>query len=429
MKNNLERFLRMFFVILVMLPLAIFCLPNSPEAKRPARQESPTPISPQTEGRWDVKPLVVKDMPAPETARKFLEFGDGYWLDSGILLFWGKYGPQKTNQALYSLKDGQMKRLIVENVPFKEPDDIEKKVRITANDDVFNTHILSFGRLVYLEIPSGYDRTIYACDGERLVRVLGKDDQITIGGVPYLVGTASFANIDNGRVSINFNTKKPANIRWKAWHDGANLTLLWTDGRRLPGIENATIKSIWHVVSFPDAVLALLDMTDQGTALFRITSESTERIIGVGDSHPLNPEREIVAFSGSNIVFYPYFKASSLNDFIIRVVTNKKTAAKSNLSGRDTHFLLYKSGKWIKWEENISLLLKWSSVEFNKVGRELSELEYLFDPIVMDGKLIKNPTFRNTAGKRISLLDVIGWKSATEAVVRLSDGFYLISRQ
>jgi hypothetical protein len=485
-----------------------------------------------TEGQWDVKPLVLKGTSAPGTERRFNEFGAGYWMDSGILVFCGQFGSSDNTIGLFNLKDGKITRVFSNNVTFSEPDSVKKQARVRIVDnwgDFHRTRIYGGKRMIYADIWKedksrsyyvGDDcRSVYGWNGEHLVRVLGKGDKISLFGNACVVENAVVARIgEDGNALIRFETSMPEKVCWMAVHDGTTLMPLWESGVPMPNKEDAAIKYIWQVYIFPEATLSLMGATEETWGLYRINSVKNERIIGMGDKDPSNPINEIGM--GPLIKLGLGLSPSGPETFVIMISFGPMASFQ--------RWLLYDRGRWCPLVNNISDLRasegyndfsispifphpKKSSVLFainitdNRIGwgkdfknmpditdlylfedcrlipipwettggkvsprinidptrkiepirirnlpgnlegaivdlpfyiknekiKEKSDLDwiYLLESTPEEIRLITMPEFKNSTDKIIRLNNVIAWKSANEAVVRLEDGFYLITKK
>lgn len=91
MKNRIRLIAGIGFSLLQALALQA-----QPEAKQ---------TSPVQEGQWQLTAMVREGTPVPDRpGARFQEFGEAWWLESGVLVFWGHSGKEEKDWGLYSWK-------------------------------------------------------------------------------------------------------------------------------------------------------------------------------------------------------------------------------------------------------------------------------------------------------------------------------------
>ena len=87
------------------------------QAQPEARQASPAP-----QGQWQLTALVREGAPVPDRpGAQLQEFGEAWWLDTGVLVFWGHSGKKEKDWGLYSWKDGSLKTVLPEGENVTSP--------------------------------------------------------------------------------------------------------------------------------------------------------------------------------------------------------------------------------------------------------------------------------------------------------------------
>jgi hypothetical protein len=92
-------------------------------------------------GEWELKPLAVKGSPAGDTGGRFEDFDIFFaqpplWVQSGMVAFWAKFGPKKfgpkdKDVALFSIRDGKVVRVLIEEQSFPALGSNKAQVRRT----------------------------------------------------------------------------------------------------------------------------------------------------------------------------------------------------------------------------------------------------------------------------------------------------------
>ena len=195
---------------------------------------------------WKVKPIAKLGDPALGTDGNFEEFNRFHYLESGAFVFWARYGKKKLKDwAFYSYKNGNLRIVFKSEEKFSEPDGIPKEF------DYAVSYALELkepqkgpeasSKLFYLSGGQhffGSSTYIYSWDGEKLTRVIGEGDKISLpGNREVIIKTVSLVNITNdNQAMIIFNGEKPDNIRGVLLHNGSSLKPIFIDGEELPGL-------------------------------------------------------------------------------------------------------------------------------------------------------------------------------------------------
>jgi hypothetical protein len=252
----------------------------------------------QVEGPWRVTALVVKGASAPETNGQFLEFGESYALENA-LVFWARFGPGEKDWGLFSLGEGKLSKVLLQDVEFVAPD--SRKVKVTRGDR-FSALIHVGKRMLYISFVN--PEHVYGWDGERLVRVLCAGDQLEVGGARYTVKKATVLDVGpDGHALIYYDADKPQHTNGWVLHDGASFTPLWKEGDPLPGMPGVQIKNmsagpfcVFRCVGAPrlledGAILGTLEVTGAPykRALFHIARDKSEKIIAEKTDDPATP--------------------------------------------------------------------------------------------------------------------------------------------
>jgi hypothetical protein len=285
-----------FAFLILLLPLHLH-LATAQSAPKPAlegpvqsapepAQEGPVPLAPkpalegpvsQVEGSWRLTPLVAKGAAVPETNGQFQEFGETYVMEN-MLVFWARFGPRNNDWGLFSLKDGKLSKVLLEDVEFVAPD--SRKVMV-GGPYWSETRFHAGKRMLY--ISPNVPRHVYGWDGDRLVRVLCAGDELEVSGVHYTVKGATVRDVGpDGRALIDYDANKPQHVNGWVLHDGTSFTPLWKEGDALPGMPGVQIKYLFAARLLEDgSILATLEVTGAPykKALFHIARDKTEKII------------------------------------------------------------------------------------------------------------------------------------------------------
>jgi hypothetical protein len=567
------------FVLIYLFLIAVGVSAQEEKNSSPTTKEAKAAIIP---GEWELKPLAIKGAPAPGTGGRFEFFlgpfnnspvvvksvkspnvsiipidpsfnNSPVWVESGITAFWESFGPKKDDWALYSIKDGKVTKILVEEEPLPAVGTDKAKVsgRRDAVPDMEMQPLVAGKNLLYINAwysrrVSSLRSAVYTWDGENLKLLLGNDSQLEINGVTHNVYRAYAQATPDGKVIIHGWTDKPQKVFFWLVHDGKKLTLIpnlsLQENKPLPGMPEVMIDSyryIWtiysSVASFDGGEVAILKVKGASykEALFRITPEKTEKILAVGDPDPSDSTQKIrelisvfaadknnVAFavrSGKqnnallllyrNGKFQKVFDHTQIKDwnstwfkFIIeggffldpespnyffKVILERKSKFKVRgyyyepvphyffFDGEKVHQLSETAPTTLVTAPVLSSSLGKGAVETNGVllrwvggklvggaeakgsvypyenwmadklteklfGKEVSDSIFIFDTTDLVGgwlleKSGKEFSFKpapefNVKGRKVSLGNVAGWKSPTEAIVRLDDGIYLLSK-
>jgi hypothetical protein len=260
-----------------------------------ADQASAEPTRP-TPARWQIAPIATTKVPG--AAGPILQFGEQFVLESGVIVFWGRFGPGDKDWALYSLRDGVVRKGQAERVKFTEPDG-ETKV-LWREDSVVNPKTdFHVGRDM-LYTTAGITN-VYGLAGDGLKKVLGNGDVVAAGGVSWGVENAWIQCIaSDGAAVIGFRSKKPRKAFGWVRHDGSSSKLLWLTGDPLPGLPGVTLEDL--VAAAPGCPAfhgesAFAFMRVKGApykaALFRLTPDKTEKLLAEGEPDPVSPARRV----------------------------------------------------------------------------------------------------------------------------------------
>jgi hypothetical protein len=229
----------------------------------------------------------MKGAAAPETNGQFQEFGETYVMEN-MLVFWSRFGPGEKDWGLFSLREGKLSKVFLEDVEFVAPD--SRKIKV-SRAGLFRARISAGKRILY--ISNIHPDHVYGWDGERLVRVLCAGDQVEVSGVRYTVKRATVLDVGpDGRALMYYDANEPQHINGWALHDGTSLTPLLKEGDPLPGMPGVQIKNmsagpfcISRCVGVPKllpdgTVLAALELTGAPgkSAFFHIAPDKTEKI-------------------------------------------------------------------------------------------------------------------------------------------------------
>lgn len=288
----MRRFLVAFSLHLFAVPLHLSAAQSPPKIP----QEAPT--ASQVEGQWRMNPLVMKGAQAPEIDGQFQEFGEAYVLENA-LVFWARFGAGEKDWGLFSLREGKLSKVLLEDIEFVAPDSRKVKVRRdTPQPPLFHAG----KRILYISMMN--PDYIYGWDGERLVRVLCAGDQLDVSGVRYTVKKATVINVGpDGRALIYYDANQPQHMNGWVLHDGTTFTPVWKEGDALPGMPGVQIKNLsaghfcfFSCVGAPwlledGSILAPLEVTGAPykRALFHVGRDKTEKIIAEKTQEPGSP--------------------------------------------------------------------------------------------------------------------------------------------
>lgn len=218
--------------IAVILITSVLLQAQQSEKANNAPQSSPaTELSATTlEGNWSVTPLVMKGAVAPGGTGQLLEFGEAYRTET-FLAFWARTGPNlEKDWALFSLKDGQLTRVLQRDVKFVAPD--SRKITFSEGMTIHVGKLLLY---FFTEFP----HHIYAWDGEKLVKVLAAGDELQSGNERFTIRRARVLDTSpDGRALIEVERTFGLAV-----HDGSSFTHVLKMGGDLPGMPGMRMDS------------------------------------------------------------------------------------------------------------------------------------------------------------------------------------------
>ena len=275
----------LFFLV---LPLAIS--PAQEQTAPAAPAPPPEPPPPQVvAGTWKVTPLAQKGAAEAGTTT-FPEFGSGYWVDSGELVFWARTGNEKDKDdwALFSLKNGQTRKIAQHDVEFTEPDGVQKKIRRGIGG------YFPAGKLLFVNVPLGrvgIDSNVYIWDGERLNKVLAKGDSLQIGSTNYILDSVAVTGVRrDGLAILSYRTEKPEKTGGCLLHDGTRLivNLLPNPLPGLPGVSPDVKGETSYCPQFPEGSVFFMKVkgAPYKAAIFHLTPQKAEKLVADADPDP-----------------------------------------------------------------------------------------------------------------------------------------------
>ncbi len=291
---------------------------------------------------WKVKPLVRLNDPAPGTGGTFLELGESFFIETGVLVFWARFGEDRKDWAVYSLKDGQVKLVFKAYTELTDPDGVKKELVYKSRGFTppLTTSLFSGAKMLYVTLGPNFANQsyVYGWDGEKLIRVIGKDDKLSLpGGREIVLDHAAVSYITNdGQALIYFQTAKPDKTKGWLLHNGVSISPLFVSGDELPGMPGIKIKTLMSSPDiYNDTILAKLEVNDAPykEALFRITKNVSEKILAEGDPHPAFPDKTVVDIRG--------FSSSGPDHLVIDANSNKRIPITASST-----WLSYSKGNW-----------------------------------------------------------------------------------
>jgi len=323
-------------LLIIIFCCCFFILTSYSNSKNPLTKDYQN----TTDTIWNVKPIVKLNDPAPETGGSFLEFGKHYYLKSGVLVFWAKYGEDKKDWALYSLKDEKIRLVFRGNTDFTEPDGVKKKFSEDPPEFSFTTtRFIAKDNILYISFQKGlFDVINYGWDGEKFYKILGEGDKITVADYgELLINNSIFIPLVNKPgMKVLFGTQKPDKKEGSLLFDGKDFKKLFIEGEELPRTGGFRFKQILEGPHFfGDTMLVRLtvDNAPYKEAIFIITDKITEKIIAVGDPHPAFPDKKVADIRE--------FYASGPFNLIIHTTADNKVPVYV-----DGCWLSYNHGKW-----------------------------------------------------------------------------------
>ena len=295
--------------LLYLLLIALWCIALAAQSAKTEMEQQRAQL-PDIAGPWQLKPLLLRGAAAPDTGGTFLEFGETYAMDD-FLVFWARYGEGEKAWGLFSLKNGKVVKVLSENTELPTPDGHKIKVtrHPTPSTSARQANWKSMSAIVQeswpviragkrmLYISARRPDHVYGWDGERLLRVLGNGDTLTVGGAQYQIKRAQVLDVNTvGQALLYYDASKPESEGW-VLHDGASFIPLWKEGDALPGAPAIRIKNLSSgpgcifkcVVPprlLPDGSLVAFVETATGTEFFRISSDKSESLSTTGGGAP-----------------------------------------------------------------------------------------------------------------------------------------------
>ena len=446
------------------------------------QQEEKQPLNNQPQ--WQLSLLLAKQTEVPNMVGKtFQEFGDAYWLESGMLIFWGRFGKENNDWGLYSLMDGEVKTVLIEGEKVVPPNFFVKS-STTPKERELRFHRFTpvhFGKsLLYLSIEN--QNTVYGWDGKYFTKILGKNDTLTIGTLQYKIKKASVATMTaQNDALIYYEASSPKKKGWILYDESTFIPQLSSDDT-LRGIQGRISKMDFD--AFPtvwmkgDTTLAVLERTSPfgsfKRALFRITRDKVEKIIGSGDRHPLDPKKSIddivrieVANPNTFVIqtqgthrgvyvwgvelilyhdkqFYELFNIDiagsaavvvgrlnfmgTLPQLIFETITDYRPDFYVFEGERSLRKIT--EGLNINWKEFRSISGYYNGIiigGFIIISSSFHAKDYYFvDFGSKEITLKKPPEIITTDNKTVSLASIVGEKKSNEFIVQLDDGLYLL---
>jgi hypothetical protein len=284
-------------LFLLAVPLAISSAQEQPAQPAPPEQPLPElPPAAAVEGTWKVTPLAQQGA-AEAGSTSFPEFGAAVWVDSGELVFWARAGNDKDRGQweLLSLKNGQTRRIAQHDVEFTEPDGFKKKIRRGFGG------YYPAGKILYVNIPLGrlgLDSNVYIWDGERLNKVLAKEDSLQIGSTSYTLDSAAVIGVRrDGVAMISYRTDKPKKTGGCLLHDGTRLvvTPLPDPLPGLPGISPDVEGEVSYCPQYPGGSLFFMKVkgAPYKSAIFYLTPQKVEKLVSSEDPDPFQEGKKL----------------------------------------------------------------------------------------------------------------------------------------
>lgn len=278
----------LFFLV---LPLGSSLAQEQPALAQPDPPELPPQV---VAGTWKVTPLLRKGA-AEAGSTDFPEFGWGVWVDSGELVFWAQAGADKNDWTLFSLRNGTLRKIARHDLEFTEPDGFKKKIRRGLGG------YYPAGKILYVNVPLGrigIDSNVYIWDGERLTKVLAKEDSLQIGSTSYTLDSVAVIGVRrDGKAMLSYRTEKPRKTSGCLLHDGTRLivTPLPDPLPGLPGVSPDVEGEVSYCPLFPDATFIYMSVrgAPYKSGVFRLTPQKAEKLLADGDADPFNEGKQL----------------------------------------------------------------------------------------------------------------------------------------
>jgi len=293
---------------------------------------------------WKLTKLATKGDPAPGARGTFLEFGEAWANKAGELLFWAKSGNDKYDWALYLNKDGKISHVMTEGMKSPLPDGREAEI----SHNPLNLQPFFGGGDLFFFLGECFGHRLYALNGSGVKSVLPYDNEIELAGKTKIITSAELLSIyGKETVFIKYKAKGKKNDGILAYSQGKYFPLM-DQNSLLPGLGNVYFVAIAGAVPgyliplfFPFSeknFLAVMEVSGPAykKALIQYTSEKVNKIIAVGEDHPLDAKKTI-----DNILS---LDAQSPERFVIFLNWKNKFNKKSE-SKKGVDVILYDHGK------------------------------------------------------------------------------------
>ena len=283
----------------------------------------------QEEVEWKLTKLATKGDPVPGAGGTFLEFGEAWTNMVGELLFWARFGNDKEDWALYLKKDGKTSYVMAEGLKTLLPDGQEAEI---SHNPINLQPFLGGGDLFYF-LGKCFGHRIYALNGSGIKSVLPYDNESELAGKTKIITSAELLGIYNKEtVFIKYMAKGKKSDGILAYSQEKYFPLM-DQNSPLPGLDNVYFDAIAglgsrHIIHlfFPFSgknFLAVMEVNGPAykKALIQYTFEKANKIIAVGEDHPLDANRTV-----DNIL---WLDAQSLERFVVFLSWKNKKGFKS----------------------------------------------------------------------------------------------------
>jgi len=264
---------------------------------------------------WVAEPLLRTGDTLPG-GKSVVAIGQQYWIGSGGLAFWARFGPnEKKDWGLYSWREGAIRLIAQEDVPFTEPDGLSKAVSRDVAWSSASTIIVPGANHLYLQFTVQRRYRVYSWDGERLASVLAPGESLRIREASHRIATTRIATSlapalpsphegvwtpldERGRVLVEVETAEPHKTTACFALDGSTAALVAAGGDivaggTLGGVDCARVKVFGDRTVLPASVTSG-QRTRWGYCL--LGPDTSAMLVADGDPHPLRPEKKINPF-------------------------------------------------------------------------------------------------------------------------------------
>lgn len=414
------------------------------------------------------------------------------WVQSGITAFWSSSDPKDKGSTLYSIKDSKVRRILTEGESLSIVGTDKAKVERSYKSPPMKATVTGKALLYINALQSSLTAksAVYTWDGEQLRLLLGNDSKLEVAGETYKVYRAyASQTAADGKVVIICESDKPKWVAFSLNHDGVNLTpltayvvkekkslLLAVGGVRGSAADSQSDskenKPLPLAVGDPDPFdptkkilsLSLIGSANKNSVAFILNSSKTpEPVLAIyqsGKFHRLFDRnlpgvKEKAPWRVYNIES-GFFLDWEAPGYFFKVTLHRKSELKSYNYELVPHYFFFDGENvhhlWESAESTQSTMpvllssLGKGAFEANGVllrgvgakGYRVFDGVTVFDVadlgsawlLEVSGKEFSfkpAPEF-NVKERKVSLGNVVGWKSPTEAIVRLGDGIYLLSR-